>query len=54
MKAPHPVLFDNLSPNCKPIAIKSRRYSEADTKFINSEVKRMFAEGIVGPGLSLW
>ena len=39
MKAPYPALFNNLSPNCKPIAIKSRRYSEADSKFIKSEVK---------------
>ena len=51
MKAPYPVLFNNLSPNYKPISTKSRRYLETDSKFIQSEVKQMLAEGIVEPSL---
>ena len=31
-------LFQNLSENCKPIATKSRRYSEPDKQFINSKI----------------
>ena len=33
-----PSLFQKLSENCKPIATKSRRYSEADIQIIDSEI----------------
>ena len=36
-----PLLFENLPENCKPIATKSRRYSETNKKFIDSENQRM-------------
>ena len=36
-----PILFGNISPDCKPIAVKSRRYSEKDNKFITQEVEKL-------------
>ena len=47
-----PSLFQSLSENCKPIAIKSRRYSEPDKQFIDSEIQRMLNEGIIEPSNS--
>ena len=49
-----PLLFENLPENCKPIATKSRRYSETDKKFIDSEIQRMLKEGIIEPSNSPW
>ena len=39
-----PPLFSNLTPDCKPIAVKSRRYTSSDTKFIESETQRLIAD----------
>ena len=47
-------LFQNLSENCKPIATKSRRYSEPDKQFIDSEIQRMLNESIIEPSNSPW
>ena len=44
-----PSLFQHLSQDCKPIAIKSRRYSHEDQEFIENETKRLLDEGIVEP-----
>ena len=49
-----PSLFQNLSENCKPIATKSRRYSEPDKQFIDSEIQRMLNEGIIELSNSPW
>ena len=49
-----PLLFQKLSENCKPIATKSRRYSEADIQFIESEIQHMLNEGIIEPSNSPW
>ena len=49
-----PSLFENLSPDCKPVAAKSRRYSRDDRKFIDSEVRRLLKEGIIEPSTSSW
>lgn len=49
LKTESPLLFQNLSDDCKPIAVKSRRYSEPDRKFIDSEIQQMLKEGIVEP-----
>ena len=49
-----PHLFENLTPDCKSIATKSRRYSKDDKKFIESEVQRMLQEGIIEPSKSPW
>ncbi|KRX40031.1 Retrovirus-related Pol polyprotein from transposon gypsy [Trichinella murrelli] len=42
-----PFLFANLSTNCKPVAVKSRRYSVAEAKFTNNEVRRLLAQNII-------
>ena len=49
-----PSLFENLTPNCKPVATKSRRQTPDNEKFINSEVKRLLREGIIEPSSSPW
>jgi len=38
-----PDLFANLSPDCKPIATKSRKYSTFDRQFIRNEVQQLLA-----------
>ena len=50
----YPSLFNNLSPDCKPIAIKSRKYSSEDKYFIKKEITRMLAEGIIETSESPW
>ncbi|KAA3674998.1 uncharacterized protein DEA37_0001168, partial [Paragonimus westermani] len=49
-----PTLFGNLSPLCKLIATKSRRLSSPDQKFVESEVRRLLAEGIIELSCSSW
>ena len=49
-----PSPFINLTPDCKPIATKSRRYSALDQQFIKSEISKMLAEGIIEPSTSPW
>ena len=49
-----PEPFANLSPDCRPIATKSRRYSQEDSKFIDAEVERLLREGIIEPSNSPW
>ena len=40
-------LFQNLSDDCKPIAVKPRRLSEPDREFIDSKIQRMLKQGII-------
>ena len=54
MNVEPPSLFENLSPNIKPIATKSRRYSNEDTKFIKEETQRMLKQGIITESNSPW
>ena len=54
MNVPHPALFENLTPDCKPIAIKSKRKSAADTRFIRNEVEKLLQEGRIQPSTSPW
>ena len=49
-----PLLFQKLSENCKRIATKSRRFSEADIQFIDSEIQSMLNEGIIEPSNQPW
>ena len=49
-----PSLFSNLSPKCKPIAVKSRRFNNNDQKFIDEEIHRLHSEGIIRPSVSPW
>ncbi|KAG5887128.1 hypothetical protein JTB14_029808 [Gonioctena quinquepunctata] len=37
-------LFSNLSTNCKPIAVRSRRYSPEHSKFIKEGIQRLLEE----------
>ena len=39
MNVPPPSLFRNLTPDCKPVAVKSGRYTADDSKFIETETK---------------
>ena len=49
-----PRLFNNLDPNVKPIATKSRRFNKTDQSFIEKEVRQLLAEGIIEPSYSPW
>ncbi|XP_054283469.1 uncharacterized protein K02A2.6-like [Macrosteles quadrilineatus] len=49
-----PKLFCNLTPDCKPIATKSRRYSDEDMQFIKQEMERLQTEEIIEPSSSPW
>ena len=49
-----PQLFANLTDDCHPVAVKSRKYSRDELTFINSEVRRLLHEGIVEPSKSPW
>ena len=49
-----PDLFYNLSPDCKPIATKYRKYNTSDKTFIKSEIQRLLSEGIIEPSISPW
>ena len=49
-----PPLFQYLSPDCKPIATKLRKYSHEDQDFIKNETNRLLAEGIIEPSDSPW
>ncbi|XP_046974267.1 uncharacterized protein LOC124540644 [Vanessa cardui] len=51
---PPATLFSNLSPNIRPIAIKSKRYSEDDLQFINNEISKLLEEGVIEPSVSPW
>ncbi|XP_072368251.1 uncharacterized protein [Scyliorhinus torazame] len=47
LKVDPPSLFANLTPDCKPVTTRSRRYSTQDRTFIRSEVQRLLREGII-------
>ncbi|XP_076052612.1 uncharacterized protein LOC143032026 [Oratosquilla oratoria] len=49
-----PSLFPNLPQQCKPIAVKSRRYSEDDQLFISDQLSRLLSESIIEPSISPW
>ena len=42
-----PKLFANYDTNCKPIAVKSRKYSLSDRKFIDSELRKLLQEDVI-------
>lgn len=47
-------LFPNLLPDCKPVAVKSRRYSDSDMQFIRTEINKLLTDGIIEPSSSPW
>ena len=54
INAEPPGLFNNLTPDCHPIATKSRRYTYSDRCFIIEEVDRLLKEGIIEKSSSPW
>jgi len=49
-----PRLFEFLSPDAKPVASRSRRYSQKDQAFIKAEVGRLLAADVIEPSRSPW
>ena len=49
-----PPLFEHLSEDCKPIAIKSRKQTPSNGKFIAEETKKLLEDGIIEPSRSPW
>jgi len=47
-------LFSNLTAGVKPIATKSRRFSNEDRLFIQDNVDKMLSEGVIRPSSSPW
>uniref|UniRef100_UPI00358E16DD uncharacterized protein isoform X1 n=1 Tax=Myxine glutinosa TaxID=7769 RepID=UPI00358E16DD len=47
-------LFPNLTSDCTPVAVKSRRYSPADMQFIADETAQLLKDGIIEPSRSPW
>ena len=54
MKTEPPELFAHLTPDCHPIATKSRKYSQNDRNFIRDEVERLSQLKTVKPSNSPW
>ena len=54
MKTKPPELFAHLTPDCHPIATKSRKYSQSDRNFIRDEVQRLSELKIIEPSNSPW
>jgi len=42
-----PRLFEFLDKDCRPIATKSRKYSQVDKMFIQAEINKLLKEGII-------
>ncbi len=53
-KVEPPALFENLTPDCRPVATKSRRFTKPEELFIDSEVQRLLAEDIIEHSSSPW
>ena len=49
-----PQLFAYLSNDCKPIAAKSRRYSQDDRAFLQKEKEYLLSNGLIEPSNSPW
>ena len=47
-------LFSNLAPDARPIATKSRRYSEEDRNFIQENVDKLLSEEVILPSSLPW
>ena len=49
-----PRLFEFLSSDCKPIACRSRQYSNEELKYIDEEIERLLKADIIEPPRSPW
>ena len=47
-------LFYNIKEDCRPIACKSRKYSDSDKLFISEEVSKLLKAGIIKRSHSPW
>ena len=47
-------LFEHVRENTHPVATKPKRYSQFDTEFISSEVKRLLRDDLIEPSSSPW
>ena len=54
MNVPPPRLFEHLTPDCKPVAVRSRKQTPDNKKFISDEIKHLQKEGIIVPSTSPW
>ena len=54
LKVEPPKLFQNLTPDCHPVAAKSRRYTFEDRLFIKNEISRLLRDGIIEKSTSPW
>ena len=54
VKIPPVQLFKNLTPDCKPVATPSRRFSKEDLDFIESEVEQLLLEDVIEISDSPW
>ena len=49
-----PTLFEHLTNDCKPIAVKSRKQSTDNNTFITEETRKLLSAGIIEPSTSPW
>ncbi|XP_012562704.1 uncharacterized protein LOC101238699 [Hydra vulgaris] len=54
MKTEPPELFANLTQDCRPIATRSRNYSQRDKEFIKPEIHRLTQAATIEPSNSPW
>ena len=54
MDMPPPKLFEHLTPDCHPVAVKSRKQTPSNKKFIRDTVKKLFEDGIIKRSTSPW
>jgi len=54
LRTKSPTPFKNLTADCHPVAVESRKYSQEDRAFINEEMRRLLKEGIIEPSQSPW
>jgi len=54
MSVPFPKPFSHLSEDCRPIADKPRKYSQADLHFIRDETQRLLSDDLIEPSDSPW
>ena len=47
-------LFEHLSSNCKPVAVKRRHYSKADQAFISDQISQLLEDDVIEPSPSPW
>ena len=54
MNIPPPKLFEHLTDDCRPIAVRSRKQTPSNATFIHDEVQKLLADGIIRASTSPW